>query len=62
MIAHRLPTIQNADEILVLEQGTAAERGTHNSLIARNGIYASMWRDYQTSVAWNIGKEEHHAS
>ena len=62
MIAHRLPTIQNADEILVLEQGTAAERGTHDSLMARNGIYASMWRDYQTSVAWNIGKEGHHAS
>ena len=62
MIAHRLPTIQNADEILVLEQGTAAERGTHNSLMAQNGIYASMWRDYQTSVAWNIGKAGHYAS
>lgn len=62
MIAHRLPTIQNADEILVLEQGAAAERGTHNSLMAQNGIYASMWRDYQTSVAWNIGKEGHYAS
>ena len=56
MIAHRLPTIQNADEILVLEQGTVSERGPHDELMARNGIYASMWRDYQTSVAWNIGK------
>jgi len=54
--------LQNADEILVLEQGAAAERGTHNSLMAQNGIYASMWRDYQTSVAWNIGKEGHYAS
>ena len=62
MIGHRLPTIQNADEILVLEQGSIAERGTHDALMERNGIYASMWRDYQTSVAWNIGKETHHAS
>ena len=56
MIAHRLPTIQNADEILVLEQGTVAEQGDHDALMAQNGIYASMWRDYQTSIAWNIGK------
>ena len=62
MIAHRLPTIQNADEILVLEQGTIAERGPHSALMAQNGMYASMWRDYQTSVAWNIGKEGHYAS
>ena len=62
MIAHRLPTIQNADEILVMEQGSIAERGTHDALMERNEIYASMWRDYQTSVAWNIGKETHHAS
>ena len=62
MIAHRLPTIQNADEILVLEQGTVAEQGDHDALMAQNGIYASMWRDYQTSIAWNIGKEGHHAS
>lgn len=56
MIAHRLPTIQNADEILVLNKGTVVERGTHNALMAQGGIYATMWKDYQTSIAWNIGK------
>jgi ABC-type transport system involved in Fe-S cluster assembly fused permease/ATPase subunit len=42
-IAHRLSTIVDADEILVLDQGRVAERGTHWSLLARGGIYAQMW-------------------
>ena len=62
MIAHRLPAIQNADEILVLNKGTVVECGTHNDLMAQRGIYANMWKDYQTSIAWNIGKEEYYAS
>jgi ATP-binding cassette subfamily B protein len=43
VIAHRLGTIRNADNIIVLKDGVAAEEGTHDELIARNGIYASMW-------------------
>jgi ATP-binding cassette subfamily B protein len=43
VIAHRLSTIVHADEILVLEQGRVAERGTHADLLARNGLYADMW-------------------
>jgi ABC-type transport system involved in Fe-S cluster assembly fused permease/ATPase subunit len=42
-IAHRLSTIVDADEILVLDEGRVAERGTHWSLLARGGIYAQMW-------------------
>ncbi|MCL2131288.1 MAG: ABC transporter ATP-binding protein/permease [Lentimicrobiaceae bacterium] len=42
VIAHRLSTIANADEILVLDRGAIAERGTHQALIAQNGIYAKM--------------------
>lgn len=42
-IAHRLSTIQNADEILVVANKGIAERGTHEQLLARNGIYASYW-------------------
>ncbi|MGE3991242.1 ABCB family ABC transporter ATP-binding protein/permease [Pseudorhodoplanes sp.] len=43
VIAHRLSTIVNADEIIVLEAGRIAERGTHHQLLARGGLYASMW-------------------
>jgi ATP-binding cassette subfamily B protein len=43
VIAHRLSTIVGADEILVLDAGVIVERGTHQQLLARQGLYASMW-------------------
>ncbi|KWV50871.1 metal ABC transporter permease [Bradyrhizobium macuxiense] len=43
VIAHRLSTIVGADEIIVLDQGRIAERGTHARLLAAGGLYASMW-------------------
>ena len=43
-VAHRLSTIKNADEILVLEDGKIAEQGTHSELIEEGGIYARMYR------------------
>ena len=57
MIAHRLSTIQNADMILVFDNGKIIERGTHEELLAANGKYASMWKDYQTSIQWKVEKE-----
>ena len=57
MIAHRLSTVQDADEILVFDEGKIIERGTHAQLLAAGGRYASMWKDYQTSVSWKVGKE-----
>jgi ATP-binding cassette subfamily B protein len=43
VIAHRLSTIVGADEIIVLDGGEIVERGTHHALLAKNGLYASMW-------------------
>jgi ATP-binding cassette subfamily B protein len=43
VIAHRLSTVVDADEILVVEAGRAAERGTHAELLARGGLYAELW-------------------
>jgi ABC-type transport system involved in Fe-S cluster assembly fused permease/ATPase subunit len=44
IIAHRLSTVVGADEIIVLDRGVVAERGTHNALLAGGGLYADMWR------------------
>ena len=43
VIAHRLSTVVNADEIIVLKAGKIAERGTHEALIGSKGLYAEMW-------------------
>ena len=58
MIAHRLTSVQNVDRILVIESGKIAEEGTHGELMEKNGIYKTMWDEYQKSVAWKITVED----
>ena len=57
MIAHRLSTVQDADNIIVLSEGKIAEQGSHSALLEKNGVYAAMWADYQRSARWKVGKE-----
>ena len=57
MIAHRLSTVVNADCIYVVQDGRIAEAGTKGDLCARNGLFAKMWQDYQSSVRWKVEKE-----
>ncbi len=52
VIAHRLSTVVNADEIIVLDKGVIAERGSHDMLLVQNGIYAALWnRQREVAVA-----------
>lgn len=44
VIAHRLSTIENADQVIVLRHGKLAEQGTHDQLLAKNGVYAKLYR------------------
>ena len=57
MIAHRLSTVANVDRIYVIQDGRLAESGTSEELLARNGLFRSMWENYQTSVQWKVEKE-----
>lgn len=54
MIAHRLTTITDADNIVVVDQGQIAQQGTHSSLLQARGIYERMWNEYQKSIDWEI--------
>ena len=57
MIAHRLSTVTNVDQIFVICNGQGAECGNSRELLAKDGIFSRMWKNYQTSVQWKVTKE-----
>ena len=54
MIAHRLSSVVNADKICVINEGKIAEEGTHTELLARKGLYAAMWDNFQKGIEWKV--------
>lgn len=57
VIAHRLSTVVDADKIIVLEQGQLVEQGTHQMLLASNGVYAELWQAQQRELTGNSVKQ-----
>lgn len=54
MVAHRLATIRDADQILVFDKGRLAEAGRHEDLVVANGTYARLWRSYEQAQIWAL--------
>ena len=54
MIAHRLRTVVDADQILVMENGKIVEHGTHNELMERKGLYHKLYSIQQESLGWSV--------
>ena len=57
MIAHRLSTVKNVDEIYVVENGRIVENGNHNSLVEDGGLYSRMWDEFKQSIQWKVKSE-----
>lgn len=55
VIAHRLATIEHADQILVVEDGTVVQRGTHEELLAQEGVYRRFVEARAEAEGWKIG-------
>lgn len=54
MIAHRLSSIVNADQICVINEGKIEETGTHAELLAKSSMYNNMWNNFQSGISWKL--------
>jgi len=54
LIAHRLPSIMSAEQILVFDKGELTQQGRHQQLLAENGLYAKLWNSYQVAQNWAL--------
>ncbi len=54
VIAHRLQSVSNADQIIVLDRGEIREKGTHDMLLRQGGIYAQLWEEQNRAGSWSL--------
>ena len=57
MIAHRLSTVKNVDNIFFVENGRIVEEGNHDTLVENGGLYSRMWDEFNQSIQWNVKSE-----
>lgn len=58
VIAHRLATIKDVDQIVVVDEGRVVEKGRHQFLVEQEGVYSRLWQNYQTAQQWDLRNSE----